>query len=191
LQHTAIHSITFNTLDRWRECESVSHCNTLQHTASHGNIPQHTPTHHDTLQHTATHSTGGGNANLSLTATHCKTLQHTAKHCNTLQQTRQVAGMKICLSPQHTASHYNILQHTATHHNTLQHTTPNCNTLERWRECESVRCIHLCQLSFTNGTPSQKSSLSLTWHSQCSSEVAFEKFCPTFLIHRRRRSDLK
>ena len=44
----------------WQRCDTVTHCNTLQHTATHCN----------TLFHTATQ---------------CNTLQHTATHCNTLE----------------------------------------------------------------------------------------------------------
>ena len=55
---------------------TVSHCNTLQHTATHCNTLQHTATHCNTL------------VIVSDTASDdCNTLQHTALHCNTLQHT--------------------------------------------------------------------------------------------------------
>ena len=77
---------------------SITHCNTLQHTATHCN----------TLQHAATC---------------CNTLQHTATCCNT--QIRN-EGICVCMSDcntlPHTATHCSTLQHTATHCNTLQHT---------------------------------------------------------------------
>ena len=113
---------------------SITHCNTLQHTATHCNTLQHTATHThcNTLQNTITHCNTLHNictnsvSRDTLSTTYCNTLQHTATHthCNTLQHTiilQHTAHFlyKSCVA-RHTAD--NILQHTATHCNTLQHT---------------------------------------------------------------------
>ena len=73
---------------------TATHCNTLQHTAAHCNTLQHTATHCNTLQHTATHSRWPSDLTVRqvfITALHCNSLQHPATHCNT---------------PQHTATHH-------------------------------------------------------------------------------------
>ena len=59
-------------------CNTLTHYNTLQHTATHCNTLQRTSTRFS-RRHTATHCN-----TLQHTATHCNTLQHSATHCNTL-----------------------------------------------------------------------------------------------------------
>jgi len=74
---------------------SVSHCNTLQHTATHEALEWHEQPQAlqvDILNDTLHHS-----------ASHCNTVHHTAPHL------------------QHTAPHYNTLQHAATHEALQQH----------------------------------------------------------------------
>ena len=131
-----------------RYAVSITHCNTLQHTATHCNTLQHTATHCNTLQHIVTlqHTATEEwkqqiwyfNHSLQRTATHCNTLQHTATHCNKLQHILQhtlteeweqqtwflnLSFSKCWLKQVHTYSYLsprcNTLQHTATHCNTL------------------------------------------------------------------------
>ena len=86
---TAVAGVPFSV--RLTGVDSVTHCNTLQHTVAHCSTLQHTATHCITLQCTATHYNNAlqhiaAHCNtLQLTATHCNTLQHTAMHCSTLQ----------------------------------------------------------------------------------------------------------
>jgi len=108
---------------------TVTHCNTLQHTATQAFrsdllLPQiatnllqlyrcYLCTHCDKLQHTATHSN-----TLQHTATHCNAQQHTATQVFRLSRNLLQHSFTTCA---HTAKHCNTLQHTATHCNTLQH----------------------------------------------------------------------
>jgi len=85
---------------------TITHCNTLQHTATHFKIHsrvRHCPmaVHYNTLQHTATH---------------CNTLQHTATHCNIPSRVRHCPVASQHNTLQHnTATHFNLLQRTATY----------------------------------------------------------------------------
>ena len=90
------------------DIESLTRCNTLQHTATHYNIFKSRHVCYVDIPHAC-----------SVAATRCNTLQH-------IQVTP-------CLLHRHSARlqyHCNTLQHTATHCNTLQHTATHCNTLQ-------------------------------------------------------------
>jgi len=77
--------------------DTVTHCNTLQHTETHCN----------TLQHAATH---------------CNALKKQATSCAADSPSRSRGSWCVCLlTLQHTATHCNTLQHTATHRTTLHH----------------------------------------------------------------------
>jgi len=117
-------------------CDTATHCNTLQHTASHCNTWTYCcgsvvrwmgrATRCDTLHHAATHCNA-----LQHAVTPCSTLQHAATHCNT--------WMSDCIhwqEPSATILLFDewVVQHSATHRNTLQQHTAihciRCNTLQ-------------------------------------------------------------
>ena len=92
-------------------------CNTLQHRVMQESCHRYegdTVTHCNTLQHTVTHCN-----TLQHTATLCNTLQHSATLCNTLQHRVMQESCHRCEGD--TATHCNTPQRTATHCNTLQH----------------------------------------------------------------------
>ena len=106
-------STLYNTLQRTATFPYTRHTLMLE-----GKVVLHTITHCNTLQHTATHTLIVEGKVVLHTATHCSTLQHTATHTLTLE------GKVV----QHTATRCNTLQHAATRCNTLQHTATRCNT---------------------------------------------------------------
>jgi len=123
----------------WCAITSITHCNTLQHTATHCNTLQHTATHCNTLQHTTHCNTP------QHTATHCNTLQHTATHCNTL-----VRGVLCCLeiwfcTSQYTTNIYNTYEHLWHIHKTANSSAAHNNVVLCSRTSTQMYtlCIHV------------------------------------------------
>jgi len=100
---------------------TMTHCNTLQHSAKH---------YHTTAKNIFQKIPARRAATL---ATHIYTLQQTALHYNTPQNTAttlQHTFQKTSVRPASTSvKHCNttIPQHTATHYTTVQHSTKHCN----------------------------------------------------------------
>ena len=72
------------------QCDTATHCNTLQHTATHCN--KLCDVHHHSFCSNVVECVWHDSA----TATHCNTLQHTATHCNTLQHTATHCNTSSC-----------------------------------------------------------------------------------------------
>ena len=84
-------------------------------------------THRNTLQHTATHC-----ATLRHTAKHCNTLRHTVIE-RKMQRLGWRVGRRGSVCSFSIVTHRNKLQHTATHCQTMHHTAIHQNTLQHTR----------------------------------------------------------
>jgi len=84
-------------------------------------------THRNTLQHTATHC-----ATLRHTAKHCNTLRHTVVE-RKMQRLGWRVGRRGSVCSFSIVTHRNKLQHTATHCQTMHHTAIHQKTLQHTR----------------------------------------------------------